>query len=161
MSACFCTHLLIDCVGCGSSHVAHWKHEPTPIPPDPFATLESRPCTAMPLCGELNISASCSPAASGLEYSPLYTFVFFFYLAWMSRIPPEFMLMFTDGWVHYSQHNLVSLKLEGEQDGRDGTHVTVVTAETGLQVRSRSSSVEISKRMSLEQLLPTWVNSFI
>lgn len=85
----------------------------------------------------------------------------FLNLAWMSRIPPEFMLMFTDGRVHYSQHDLVSLRLEGEQDGRDGTHVTVVTAETGLQVGTQSSSAEISKRMSLDQLLPTWVNSFI
>lgn len=57
--------------------------------------------------------------------------------------------------------NLVSLRLEGEQDGRDGTHETVVTAETGLQVRTQSSSAEISKRMSLDQLLPTWLNSFI
>lgn len=55
----------------------------------------------------------------------------------MSRIPPEFMLMFTDGWVRYSQHDLVSSRLEGEQDGRDGTHVTVVTAETGVQVRTQ------------------------
>lgn len=71
------------------------------------------------------------------------------------------MLMFTDGRVHYSQHDLVSLRLEGEQDGKDGTHVTVVTAETGLQVGTQSSLAEIRKRMSLDQLLPTWVNSFI
>lgn len=74
---------------------------------------------------------------------------------WMSRIPPEFMLILTDGWVCYSpiiQHDLVDLRLEGEEDGRDGTHVTVVTAEAGLQVRTWSSSAEISKRMSLDQL---------
>lgn len=41
-------------------------------------------------------------------------------LTWISRITPDFALIFTDGWVLRSpltQHDLVSIRLEGEEDG--------------------------------------------
>lgn len=51
--------------------------------------------------------------------------------------------------------HFVSIRIEGEVDGRNKTHVTIVTAVAGLQVRTLSAEV------GLHQLFPVWISSYI
>lgn len=51
--------------------------------------------------------------------------------------------------------HFVSIRLEGEVYGRNKTHVTIVTAVAGLQVRTLSAEV------GLHQLFPVWISCYI